>query len=532
LFASPQLCKAINCPQSDLTGRSLFELSFTRPDKLHTYLENCARSRQMVIGSLELSGNGSGEVMDFRCEGAVISPAVELNGHSQPAKIFLRLKSKENAASKFSLLTQKIYELNREIFDRRRAEQESRRLYQEAEEASRLKDEFLATVSHELRTPLNAILGWARMLRTTEPTPERLEKALETIERSARSQNQLIEDLLDVSRIVTGKLRLDVRPVEISNVVISAVESLRPAAENKNVRLQTVIDPQAGLVSGDAERLQQAIWNLLANAIKFTPKDGRVLVRLERVNSHVEVIVSDTGIGIEPDFLPFVFDRFRQADGSKTRKFGGLGLGLSIVRHLVELHGGTAHVNSDGQGKGSTFTIKLPSIVISELPTHTDRHVERRHPTAEEEMQRLEPLGGGSALSGINVLLVDDEPDAREMMLALLESYGAKVTAASNADDAIAAVRIGAFDVLISDIEMPDKDGYSLVRKIRAGGSEAVSSNIAAIALTAHARVTDRLNSIAAGFDSHVAKPFEPAELIAVIVGLLRRINAEDKGPV
>jgi signal transduction histidine kinase/ActR/RegA family two-component response regulator len=528
LFASPQFCKAIKCPQSELAGRSLFDLSFTQPDKLHTYLENCSRSRQMVIGSLELSANGSNEIFDFRCEGAVISPAVELNGHSEPAKIFLRLKSKENAGSKFSLLTQKIYELNREIFDRRRAEEESRRLYQEAAEASRLKDEFLATVSHELRTPLNAILGWARMLRTTDPTPERLDKALETIERSARSQNQLIEDLLDVSRIVTGKLRLDVRPIEISSVVLAAVESLRPAAENKSVRLQTVIDPHAGLVSGDAERLQQAIWNLLANAIKFTPKDGRVQVRLERVNSHIEVIVSDTGVGIDTEFLPFVFDRFRQADGSKTRKFGGLGLGLAIVRHLVELHGGTAHVASEGSGKGSTFTIKLPSIVIAESKPITDRGQPRRHPTAGEDHAKLTALGGDAALAGVNILLVDDEPDAREMMLALLESYGAVVTPAINAGDALSKVSGSAFDILISDIEMPDEDGYSLIRKIRVGEGQIASTNIAAIALTAHARVSDRLQSIAAGFDSHVAKPFEPAELVAVIVGLLRRIKAED----
>ncbi len=531
LFASPQLCSTVKTPPLEIVGKSLFELSFTRTDKLRTYLDNCARSRQMVIGSLELSSNGSSEAMDFRCEGAVISPAVELDGNSQPAKIFLRLKSKENADRKFSLLTQKIYELNREIFDRRRAEEESRRLYQEAAEASRLKDEFLATVSHELRTPLNAILGWARMLRTTDPTPERLEKALETIERSARSQNQLIEDLLDVSRIVTGKLRLDVRPIEISGVVLAAVESLRPAAENKSVRLQTVIDPQAGLVSGDAERLQQAIWNLLANAIKFTPKGGRVQVRLERVNSHIEVIVSDTGIGIEPDFLPFVFDRFRQADGSKTRKFGGLGLGLAIVRHLVELHGGTAHVTSSGKEKGSTFTIKLPSIIISEILTDDPDDVRRRHPTADEKIDRLEPLGGGSALSGVRILLVDDEPDAREMMQALLESYGASVTAAANANEAYAKLADGVFDVLLSDIEMPEKDGYSLVRMVRSGNGETASSNIAAIALTAHARVTDRLNSIAAGFDSHVAKPFEPAELIAVIVGLLRRINTDNREP-
>ncbi|CAN5635116.1 hypothetical protein BH24ACI3_BH24ACI3_05660 [soil metagenome] len=480
----------------------------------------------MVIGSLTLSANGSGEGLDFRCEGAVISPAAEVNGALHRAMIFLRLTAKEKADRKFSLLTKKIYELNREIFDRRRAEQESHRLYKEAEEASRLKDEFLATVSHELRTPLSAILGWARKLRTTDPDPERLEKALETIERNARSQNQLIEDLLDVSRIVTGQLRLDVRPVEISSVVALAVESLHPAADNKVIRLQKVIDPRAGLVSGDAERLQQAIWNLLANAIKFTPKGGRVQVRLERVNSHVEVIVSDTGMGIEKDFLPFVFDRFRQSDGSKTRKYGGLGLGLSIVRHLVELHGGTAHVASDGPGKGATFTLKLASLVFVEPSGGMAPDAQRRHPTASYGDHDPEMLVSAASIAGVSVLLVDDEPDTREMMQAMLESYGAVVTPAANAAEAIAKLAGKALDLLISDIEMPDEDGYSLIRKIRSADPGDPSTNISAIALTAHARVADRLNAIEAGFDSHVAKPFDPAELVAVIVGLLRRTRS------
>ncbi|MBA2380149.1 MAG: hybrid sensor histidine kinase/response regulator [Blastocatellia bacterium] len=523
LFASAQLCKAIGSAASNVVGRSLFDLSLTRPDKLSQYLENCVRSRQMVMGALEIPSEGDEGSLLFRCEGAVIPPAVNNDPTAQPAMIFLRLRAKEKADQQFSLLTRKIDELNREIFDRRNAEEESRRLYLEVAEASRLKDEFLATVSHELRTPLNVILGWSRMLRTSQPEPEKLEKALATIERTARSQNQLIEDLLDVSRIVTGKLRLDVRPVEISTVVASAVDSLRPAAENKNVRLQTVIDPLAGMVSGDAERLQQAIWNLLANAIKFTPKGGRVQVRLERVNSHVEVIVSDTGIGIDPDFIPFVFDRFRQADGSKTRHYGGLGLGLSIVRHLVELHGGTAHVASEGPGKGAVFTIMLPSIIASEPFINLTSDGDRRHPRAEQESSRLEAPGGKTALTGVNILVVDDEGDAREMMREMLELYGATVRTAASAAEAVAKMAGNDHDLLISDIEMPEEDGYSLIRKIRAGAAEIPSTNIAAIALTAHARVTDRLSAIEAGFDTHVAKPFELVELVAVIVGLLRR---------
>jgi signal transduction histidine kinase len=317
----------------------------------------------------------------------VISTA-EGNGSIPPASIFLRLKPKAIADRKFSLLTQKIDELNREIFDRRRAEDESHRLYQEAAEASRLKDEFLATVSHELRTPLNAILGWTRMLRTSDFTPERLANALETIERSASSQNQLIDDLLDVSRIVTGKLRLDVRPVQISDTVAKAVESLSPAAENKSVRLQTILDPRAGIVSGDAERLQQAIWNLLANAIKFTPKGGRVQVRLERVNSHVEIIVSDTGIGIEPDFLPFVFDRFRQADGSKTRNYGGLGLRTRdrpAFGRTPRRNGRMLQVRAPVRDPllRSNFhpsSLLKPSLIQA-------RELKRRHPTVAEEVR-------------------------------------------------------------------------------------------------------------------------------------------------
>lgn len=479
----------------------------------------------MVLGAMEFAAASDDNTLEFRCEGAVI-PQSTYNGNSQPAMIFMRLRAKEKADRQFTLLTTKIDELNREIFDRRRAEEESRRLYQEIAEASRLKDEFLATVSHELRTPLNVILGWSQMLRTSNPDPERLNKGLETIERTARSQNQLIDDLLDVSRIVTGKLRLDVRPVEIADIITSAIDSLRPAADNKAVRLQTVIDPMAGVVAGDAERLQQAIWNLLANAIKFTPKGGRVQVRLERVNSHVEVVVSDTGIGIEPDFLPFVFDRFRQADGSKTRNFGGLGLGLSIVRHLVELHGGSAHVASEGAGKGSVFTLKLPTIITTEpLLDLTSRGV-RRHPIAEPEDPRPEALGASTALAGISILVVEDEADAREMMRAMLGFYGAKVTTAANASDGLAKMAGTDIDLLISDIEMPGEDGYSLIRQLRLGAAEIPSTNIPAIALTAHARASDRLEAIEAGFDTHVAKPFEPAELVAVIIGLLRRTRS------
>lgn len=516
LYANPAFLQIIRKTQEEIVGKNLTEISNTPPEKIKKYLQNCSRSRQVIFGALEFcSGKEESESLEFRAEGAVLKPASD----GEAAKIFLRLKPKETADRRFILLTQKIDELNREIVERRRAEEESQKLYQEAKEANRLKDEFLATVSHELRTPLNAILGWARMLRMNDLDEAHIAKALETIERNARSQTQLIEDLLDVSRIITGKLRLDVRPVEIGSIIEAAVESLRPTAENKSVRLQVVTDPRAGLVSGDAERLQQVIWNLLSNAIKFTPKGGRVQVRLERVNSHVEIIVSDTGAGIEPEFLPFVFDRFRQADASKTRKQGGLGLGLAIVRHLVELHGGTAHVFSGGRGKGATFTIKLPVIVVSDAERFPNEIGERIHPSVSEILPNLE---AEPILENLNLLIVDDAPDAREMMRILLENYGARVTKASSAADALEKLQENDFDILISDVEMPDVNGYSLIQKIRAA-TDSDFHKIGAIALTAHARTADRMQALSAGFDSHVAKPFEPAELVAVIAGLARR---------
>ncbi|HWW75831.1 MAG TPA: ATP-binding protein, partial [Pyrinomonadaceae bacterium] len=327
---------------------------------------------------------------------------------------------------------------------------EKERLYREAREASRLKDEFLATVSHELRTPLTAILGWAHMLRTGQFTGGSAANALETIERNARSQAQLIEDLLDVSRIITGKLRIDVRPVDPNSFIEAAVEAVRPAAEAKGVRLQKVMDTGVVSVSGDPVRLQQVVWNLLSNAVKFTPRGGRVQVRLERVNSHIEVCVSDTGAGIAPEFLPHVFDRFRQADMGTTRHHGGLGLGLAIVRHLVELHGGTVRAESPGEGQGATFTVLLPV-----APVYTPEAAETRvHPAARETLPAFECP---DRLDGLRVLVVDDEQDTREMLRAGLGHCGAVVTTAGSAAEALAEIRESPPDVLISDIGMPDE---------------------------------------------------------------------------
>jgi PAS domain S-box-containing protein len=392
---------------------------------------------------------------------------------------------------------------------------EKERLYREASEANRLKDEFLATVSHELRTPLTAILGWAHMLRTGTFDGQAAASAFETIERNARAQAQLIEDLLDVSRIITGKLRIDLRTLDPNSFIEAAVEAVRPAAEVKGVRLQKVIDTGLASVSGDPVRLQQVVWNLLANAIKFTPRGGRVQVRLERVNSHVEIAVSDTGQGIEPGFLPHVFDRFRQADGTTTRHHGGLGLGLAIVRHLVELHGGTVKAESPGESQGTTFTVLLPV-----APVYASDSSELRvHPAARDT---LPAFGSPDRLDGLRVLVVDDEPDTREMLKAGLGQCGAEVTAAGSAAEALTEIRQSPPDVLISDIGMPDVDGYELIRKVRTMPA-GQGGTVPAIALTAYARTEDRLQALRAGYQMHVTKPVELTELAAVVASLAKR---------
>lgn len=392
---------------------------------------------------------------------------------------------------------------------------EKERLYVEAQESNRLKDEFLATVSHELRTPLTAILGWAHLLRTGQTVDAKMAKALETIERNARAQAQLIDDLLDVSRIITGKLRIDVRPVDPNSFIEAAVEAVRPAAEAKEVRVQRILDTGVVTVSGDPVRLQQVVWNLLSNAIKFTPKGGRVQVRLERVNSHVEIAVSDTGPGIAPDFLPYVFDRFRQADGRTTRQHGGLGLGLSIVRHLVELHGGTVRAESGGEGQGATFTVLLPV-----APVYQSVAVgERVHPAARDTLPLYECP---DRLDGLRILAVDDEPDTRELLKAGLGQCGADVSVVGSASEALEALAVEVPDLLISDIGMPDEDGYELIRRVRALPAES-GGKMPAIALTAYARAEDRMQSLRAGYQMHVPKPVELAELVAVAASLVQR---------
>ena len=410
-----------------------------------------------------------------------------------------------------------IEEANRRLLA---SEKEAR---EQAEIANRTKDEFLATVSHELRTPLNAILGWTRMLRTGAVEPKQFARVLETIERNARSQTQLIEDILDVSRIIAGKLRLNIQKTDLHTVVRQAMDAVRPAAEAKSVHLDCELTPGSGEFAGDPDRLQQIIWNLLSNAIKFTPREGRVEVRVERVASAARITVTDTGLGISPDFLPHVFDRFRQADSSITRVQGGLGLGLAIVRHLVEVHGGTVHAESEGQGKGSRFTVQMPLRAVA--PAAPEPPSERNGQgqgaaRAEDSPAAPPPL----LLAEVDVLVVEDEADARELVRAVLANYGARVRTVSSVDEALAQLRDHRPEVLLSDIGMPSADGYALIRRVRALDEQS-GGKVPAAALTAFASPDDHRRALEAGFNAHVSKPIEPSDLALLVASLAGRAS-------
>lgn len=403
-----------------------------------------------------------------------------------------------------------------DISDRKRVEEERQRILQlekaaraEAEAANRIKDEFLAVLSHELRSPLNPILGWSQLLQSREFDKVTTQKALSTIERNAKLQAQLIEDLLDVSRILQGKLSLNMLPVNLSFTIEAALETVRLAAEAKKIQIQTTLDNACEKVLGDSARLQQVVWNLVSNAVKFTPEEGKVDVRLECINSHAQIIVSDTGKGINPDFLPYVFDYFRQADSTTTRKFGGLGLGLAIVHHLVELHGGTIWAESPGEGQGATFTVKFPLI---------NEGIFKKDPiTADLSTVAANAL----PLAGIKILVVDDEEDNREFFSFVLQEFGARVTAVSSADQALQVLMQSEYDILLSDIGMPKTDGYMLIRQVRAIEAEQKKPQICAIALTAYAGEINQQQALKAGFQLHISKPVVPEELLRAISQLI-----------
>jgi PAS domain S-box-containing protein len=404
---------------------------------------------------------------------------------------------------------------------RKRAEEELAELFKreraaraDAEKANRLKDEFLATLSHELRTPLNAVIGWSRMLGSGRLDREGSKHALEVIERNAWAQKQIIEDILDVSRVITGKLQLNLSPVDLVSVVDAALDAVRPAMEAKEIVIETLIDASLRLVSADADRLQQVIWNILSNAAKFTPNGGRVEISVSQTTTHVHIQVKDSGPGIEPEFLPYVFERFRQADGSTTRKHGGLGLGLAIVRHLVELHGGTIASENRDDGNGAIFTVRLP-LPSGELRPETLAGADSAFKETQSEQISLE---------GLQILVVDDETDALDLITVELAQHGAKVTAVTDAEEALKALRQCQFDLLISDIGMPKIDGYDLIRQIRKQET-GKDTRIPAVALTAYARIQDRMQAIVAGYSTHIAKPVDATELVTIVASLAGRLG-------
>jgi signal transduction histidine kinase/CheY-like chemotaxis protein len=403
-----------------------------------------------------------------------------------------------------------------QALERARLYETEKHLRTQAETANRMKDEFLATVSHELRTPLTAIVGWSSMLITNKFNEEVTSRAIHTIERNAKAQAQIIEDLLDVSRIITGKLSLNLRPTPLQSIIKTALESLLPAADSKEIKIKSNLDSTSYTVYGDLDRLQQVMWNLLSNAIKFTPNRGEIEVTIERMGSIVQIRVNDTGQGIEKQFLPFVFERFSQADGTSTRKYGGLGLGLAIVRHLIELHGGTVKVESEGINQGTTFTVSLPVMTARETPSGVDENS-----AVIEEDSLIENF---LVLKDLRILIVDDEPDTQLLLATITEGGGANVMTAGSANEALRIIEQFNPHLLISDIAMPDEDGYSLLRKLRILNS-AQGVDTPAIALTAYAREEDRNRALEAGFQRHMAKPINPDDLIAVITELLNIRN-------
>lgn len=437
-----------------------------------------------------------------------------------PAESYAGLEDQNDRLRAIALLQQKATSLEAEITERQQVEERLRLALvgeqmarAEAEAANRMKDEFLATVSHELRTPLNAIIGWSHLIRSGNLDAVTVKRAVETIDRNAKSQAQLIEDILDVSRMITGKLRLNNEPVDLSAVINAAIDSVQLALDSKAIELEVTLEPSARHTLGDSSRLQQVIWNLLANAIKFTPSGGRIEIKVERAESSARIRVTDTGQGISRSFLPFIFDRFRQADGTTTREHGGLGLGLAIVRHLVELHGGAINAESAGDGQGATFTIKLP------LAPYPQSRKESRKVTGNLQPKKDLEFTSLPALDHIRVLLVDDDPDTLQILGMMLGESKAQVHTAASVSEAMEVLEWFQPDVLVSDLAMPGEDGYSLIAKIRALDAEN-GKQTPAVALTSYVRVEDRIRALSAGFNMFVPKPVQPNELIIAIANL------------
>jgi signal transduction histidine kinase len=458
--------------------------------------------------------DGVSLLRDLRDRGVGV-PVVALTGQGdEEVAVELMKAGAADYLNKNTLTAERLERSLRYALAMYRAEEERRQLLErehaarlEAQAANRAKDEFLATLSHELRTPLNAILGWAQLLAGGQLSKSTAQRAVEIIERNTRLQAQLIDDLLDISRIVTGKLRLEMKPLPVRPILEAAVESALPAANAKQVQLTWECDDGENAIACDPGRIQQVIWNLLSNAIKFTPEGGRVTLSEKREDATIVIAVTDTGAGIEPEFLPHVFDRFRQQDPASTRKHGGLGLGLSIVRHLVALHGGSIEAFSKGEGLGATFVVRVP---ISQVPVES----------VDEDASSGDPSSMPS-LEGVHVLVVDNEADARSLVSAILEGCGATVTAVESAAAALEEIRRHRPDVLVSDIAMPDEDGYTLIRKVRR--LEGTFGPLPAAALTAYATASDRAEALLAGYQAHLAKPVEPSELTAVVANLARR---------
>jgi len=437
-----------------------------------------------------------------------------------PAESYASVTDLDARLRTIALLQQKTTSLEIEVEERRQVEERLRVALSgeqiaraEAETANRLKDEFLATVSHEIRTPLNAIIGWSHLLRSGRLDDASIARAIETIDRNAKMQAQLIEDILDVSRVITGKLRLRNESVDIASVINAAIDSVQLAIDSKDLHLEVTLDPSARHTFGDAGRLQQVVWNLLSNAIKFTPTGGRIKIKVKRSEGNMQLLVSDDGQGISPDFLPFIFDRFRQADGTSTRHHGGLGLGLAIVRHLVELHGGAISADSAGAGEGATFSITLPLAPQSQTLRKKVTGRLRAEEVSKGHFTSL-PL-----LDGVKVLLVDNDADTLQVVRAMLDGSKAVVQTATSVNEAMEMLVWYNPHVLVSDLAMPDEDGYSLIRKVRTLGADK-GYQIPAIALTSYVRVEDRTRALAAGFNMFVPKPLQPDELITAIVSL------------